>query len=423
MGGLFGGGGDSAKTQTVTQQNNPPAYLAPYLTDIAKRSSAAYADFLKKGYNMPYSGPRSAGQNSFDTKAQTSALSALPGFATAPQQTYDLGQFFSNKVNSGAYQKPGDMAFNSGDNESTNAAVMASVKPILQDFQENIIPSLQSKAITSGALHGGKQADIVGRAARDTQNTIGDLAAKISYQDFAARRQIDQADLSQRRALMPTLNAQEMQAGGMVPGLNSQAFAQALQPSSIYSTAADQTRGFAQQGINDKMTQYNELVNSPFAGLGPYAGLVQGTALPGTGTSATNTMGYAQPGSNFLSGLGSLGTLSGGASSLGAALPGMFQSGGMLGPAASFVGPSMVPEGIGTLASILGFLSDKRLKENIEFLGIENGHKVYTYNYLWDKTKRVGVLAQEVLAKAPEAVGRIGEYLTVNYSMIGVRAR
>jgi hypothetical protein len=50
--------------------------------------------------------------------------------------------------------------------------------------------------------------------------------------------------------------------------------------------------------------------------------------------------------------------------------------------------------------------SDERLKENIEPAGTLEGHKLYTYTYKADETKtpQIGVMAQEVEKKRPDAV-------------------
>lgn len=42
--------------------------------------------------------------------------------------------------------------------------------------------------------------------------------------------------------------------------------------------------------------------------------------------------------------------------------------------------------------------SDKRLKQNIEFVEMKNGLNLYSFNYIWDKaTKHIGVMAQELV--------------------------
>jgi hypothetical protein len=70
-----------------------------------------------------------------------------------------------------------------------------------------------------------------------------------------------------------------------------------------------------------------------------------------------------------------------------------------------------------------GRRSDIRLKEGIVLLGyLESGIGLYRFKYKSDPTEYVGVLAQDVVAKRPEAVVR-GEdgFLRVRYEDIGVR--
>jgi hypothetical protein len=67
------------------------------------------------------------------------------------------------------------------------------------------------------------------------------------------------------------------------------------------------------------------------------------------------------------------------------------------------------------------FKSDIRAKENIKFVTTEHGHKMYEFNYKDRPERYRGVMAQDVMAYAPEAVvvDKDG-YLMVNYSMLGV---
>ena len=66
--------------------------------------------------------------------------------------------------------------------------------------------------------------------------------------------------------------------------------------------------------------------------------------------------------------------------------------------------------------------SDRRLKKNITRTGIhDRGFGIYTFRYIWDADSaplRQGYMADEVIKVLPEAVGKIGEYFTINYSMI-----
>lgn len=48
--------------------------------------------------------------------------------------------------------------------------------------------------------------------------------------------------------------------------------------------------------------------------------------------------------------------------------------------------------------------SDERLKENVEKVGKLDGHSLYSYNYKGDDKEQIGVMAQEVEKKRPDAV-------------------
>ena len=74
---------------------------------------------------------------------------------------------------------------------------------------------------------------------------------------------------------------------------------------------------------------------------------------------------------------------------------------------------------LGNAAAFIG-LSDRRPKENIVEVGIlDTGLRLYEYNYKGDNTRFVGVMADEVAALAPDALGPIwNSYQTVNYSKI-----
>lgn len=65
--------------------------------------------------------------------------------------------------------------------------------------------------------------------------------------------------------------------------------------------------------------------------------------------------------------------------------------------------------------------SDRILKKNIQQIGEENGYPLYEFEYNWSPVKRIGVMAQDVLKKMPDAVEKVGSFLTVNYDKIGVQ--
>lgn len=86
------------------------------------------------------------------------------------------------------------------------------------------------------------------------------------------------------------------------------------------------------------------------------------------------------------------------------------QNPGMWGNAQGVLGTAL-------LASTL--FSDKRLKEDIKKIGkTDEGLGIYSYRYKGSPSTQIGVMAQEVQKKKPEAVHNIGGLLAVDYSKV-----
>ena len=77
--------------------------------------------------------------------------------------------------------------------------------------------------------------------------------------------------------------------------------------------------------------------------------------------------------------------------------------------------------GAGTAAQMGAFGSDARIKDNIEYVGMENGFKTYEFNYLGRDNRYKGVMAQEVMVERPDAVEMQDGFYRVNYDAIGVQ--
>lgn len=73
----------------------------------------------------------------------------------------------------------------------------------------------------------------------------------------------------------------------------------------------------------------------------------------------------------------------------------------------------------GLAGSALGAFSDRRLKENVERVGtLPDGIATYVFNYIGDKARQFGVMAQELIGTKPEAVTSVGGYLYVDYRKV-----
>lgn len=73
------------------------------------------------------------------------------------------------------------------------------------------------------------------------------------------------------------------------------------------------------------------------------------------------------------------------------------------------------------VAAAAAAASDIRLKDNIKYYDTKNSYKRYTYQYKGDKKKYIGVMAQDIKDKIPEAVHEIFGYFMVDYNKLGFK--
>jgi hypothetical protein len=146
-------------------------------------------------------------------------------------------------------------------------------------------------------------------------------------------------------------------------------------------------------------TTYQNYVNN----LQPYLGLAQNTA---TGIGNVDT------------GLGQ--GLNANYNTLGNANYGAFTSIGNANANADLAGLNASANGLGALLGIgkgiLGFLSDERVKEDIEKVGeLYDGQPIFKYRYLGDPRHQIGLIAQNVEEDVPDATFDIGHLKGVDY--------
>jgi hypothetical protein len=85
--------------------------------------------------------------------------------------------------------------------------------------------------------------------------------------------------------------------------------------------------------------------------------------------------------------------------------------------------------GLGKLAGtaapfLMSMLSDENLKDDISQVGVlYDDTPVYSFRYAGDPTPRIGLMAQDVEERYPEAVGEAYGFKTVDYGLATARAR
>lgn len=200
-----------------------------------------------------------------------------------------------------------------------------------------------------------------------------------------------------------------------------------------------QATAAAATGARDKEKQLG------FAKKMDVAGLYRG--MPGASTGAysvANSSGNSAVGNTMAPGGALMAGMGQGASTIGSGRS-MLQSGlgSVLGAQTSYAGmvtnanianaqyqnqsdPMMniIGQGIGAWAGGGFKLSDRRAKENIALVGVDDatGINLYEFNYLGDDRRYRGVMADEVIDVMPDAVS-VNEdgFMQVNYGMLGLQ--
>lgn len=161
---------------------------------------------------------------------------------------------------------------------------------------------------------------------------------------------------------------------------------------STMKALAEHNAGMADQTYNDAYNRYNNDQTNIFNRLATMSGYGQ-TANQQLNASGQN---YANQAGNIYGNMANLSLAQGSQ-------------------------PSMFGQIAGLAGQMLGMFSDRRLKENIIPDGLENGHKMYVFNYKGDKKKYRGVMAQDIEKTHPEAISRTDDGLMmVDYSKLPV---
>lgn len=176
----------------------------------------------------------------------------------------------------------------------------------------------------------------------------------------------------------------QMSAVGQAAGLNQ---AQYINPTAAL-TAGNQQQQQQQNVDTSNLAAYNYNRDQPTNALNSYISQIGGNY--GQKGETVGTQQQAVSSNPLSTGLGAL-----------------FGLGSLAMPGAS---------GVSALGNIFG-KSDRRLKENIRLIGRTfDGQNVYVYNFKGERLTQIGLMAQEVQERMPDAVLDIGGVLHVNYA-------
>lgn len=341
------GGGHS--TTTTTQELSPEqrALIAPVIP-IAKQ-------FLATPPKM-YPGSGIVNFNPLQRQAQQMTMQAannlLPTTSQIPGE-FNRTQQQANFLSSGDVLRPES-------NPALQGAIEAATRPTLQQFQEQIMPSITGQSVGAGGYGGTRQGIAEGIAARGATQAAADIASQMANTNY-------QAGLG---AMTSGLQTQEDLLKNASPILS-----QTLLPAQMKEGVGQQQQAMQQALLSEKVQRYINQQMIPFSAAQDVASMAFG--MPGGTTRSEGT----QPGNPAM---------------------GMQLAGSALG-----------------LLPMLAGSSDRRLKNVIKKVGhLADGLGVYIFSYIGTVWKHIGLLADEVEKLYPEAVGTVMGYKQVDYRKV-----
>lgn len=353
--GKKGGGG---RTSTVTKAD-PWAGVQPYIKDYLQKAQEQFQTPYQE-----YEGQRIAGLN----QDQQQAMDLMRGRVSDP--LVGGTKSLLGETVSGQYLDS---------NPYLDAQFENMSKRISDAYRTGTAAQTSALGRASGSFGNTGVQQLREQQNRAFGDTLSNLASSIYGQNYQQER------------------GRQLQAAAMLPMVAGQERADIQGLMGV----GDINRQYNQQQLNQQYADWVNRVNYPQTQLDRYRGAVAtGMGAGGTSTSTGPNPYQQNIGANVLGG-----------GLAGASLV------GALGSSA----PAWMTSGVGAGAgALLGLLSDRRAKTDIKKVGkTDDGLNVYTYRYKFGGPVHMGVMAQEVEKKIPDAVEEIDGVKTVKYGLIG----
>lgn len=281
----MGGGASSAPATTTVQQNTVPEFLeTAYLEGIDRARSVSNADYV------PYTGQRYA------------------GFSPEQEQAFQMtqqgiGQFMPVYNAGVAATAAGATPFNASAldqymNPYQGAVVDEIARLGTQNFEQNIMPQINSQFTGGGMFGSSRQATALGKAAQAVQRDITGEQSRALQSGYQGAMQNYQTDLQR-----------QLQAGAQLGN-------QAAQGQSIYGADVNALSGVGAARQNQEQNlldiAYNQFLEQqqyPQVQAQWYNNIVRG--IPQAGLATQQTQNYGGAGNPISQALGLGGTLYG----------------------------------------------------------------------------------------------------------------
>ncbi len=351
---------------------------------------------------------------------------ALPGISAAYQNVgaaQDIGQQYSQAATGGIggalqyaqpYQQAATGAALAGAEQLTpeNINIQGYMNPYTQAVADTTYQALRQQqqqemagqtanAIKSGAFGGDRAGLVAANLARQQQLGTAQAMAPIYQQGYGQALGTAMTAAQSNRAALQNL-AQQLQ------GIGQQGYGQQM-------GAAQQLAGLGQQQYGQGLGAAQQLAALAQQGYGMGAGTSQQLAALGTGAQQAGLQGaQAQLGAGTLEQQTQQADLT-------AQYQQFLQERGYPFQVAQFLaniamGTGALSGSTTTTTQPMPFFSDRRVKHDVKEIGkTHDGQPIYSFKYNGEKATRIGLMAQDVEKKHPEAVYDIDGIKGVDY--------
>jgi len=258
--GGFGGGSQPSAVQTTTQNTEPWTEQKPHLQNIMEGAEQAFTGAPQQYF---------PGSSVVGFSPQTEAsLGGIEQRALAGSALQNAGQQQALDTVQGNYLN---------NNPFLQGAYDAAAQPVVQQWQQQIAPGIDSSFAGAGRLGSGLYAQARNTSEETLGRNLTDMSSKMAYSNYAQERQ-NQLNMAQQAGSMAQQDYTDLNKLMAVGGARE---------------------GQQQAQLQDSISRFNYEQAQPWDQLARYSGLVKGGY---GGTQTTNTPLYSNPGANFLSG-------------------------------------------------------------------------------------------------------------------------
>lgn len=258
------GGGESPSTVTQKTTSEPPAYLQPYLTEVAQGAQANY----KSASPTYFPGQTYAGMSS----PTSTALANTINRATTGNPLLPAAQGLNLATMRGQYLDPNSNPF-------ARATVDAANRPLIDNYMQNVAPGNDSRFSLAGRYGSNSHVNAQTQSQDALQRGLAENSAGIYGNIYNTERGYQNAAI------------------GQAPGLAEADYGDIAK----LAAAGTTQEGYSQQAIDAAIAKHNFEQNLQAAKLAQYSDIIRGQNGGGTSTSTQTT---PMQGNNFLSTLG-----------------------------------------------------------------------------------------------------------------------